>query len=105
MNARKSLSLLLCGAITALTLSGCGGSPASQASASPSSQSEPASFYEPSPASTPVSSSSGDGDSIVTNGGESIALSALEHQKDGASSTVYYTKEITPEAKIGRAHV
>ena len=98
MNARKSLSLLLCGAITALTLSGCGGSPASQASASPSSQSEPASFYEPSPASTPVSSSSGDGDSIVTNGGESIALSALEHQKDGASSTVYYTKEITPEA-------
>ena len=98
MNARKSLSLLLCGAITALTLSGCGGSPASQSSASPSSQGEPASFSEPSPASTPVSSSSGDGDSIVTNGGEAIALSALEHQKDGASSTVYYTKEITPEA-------
>lgn len=98
MNARKSLSLLLCGAITVLTLSGCGGSPASQSSASPSSQSEPASSSEPSPASTPASSSSGDGDSIVTNGGEAIALSALEHQKDGASSTVYYTKEITPEA-------
>ena len=98
MNARKSLSLLLCGAITVLTLTGCGGSPASQSSASPSSQSEPASSSESSPASTPASSSSGDGDSIVTNGGEAIALSALEHQKDGASSTVYYTKEITPEA-------
>ncbi|NCE75367.1 DUF362 domain-containing protein [Anaerotruncus sp. X29] len=98
--------------MAALTLAGCSGNPtsapSSQAPASPSSQSEPASSSEPSSSQnesavtssdgTPASSSSEDGDSIVTNGGETIALSALEHQNDGASSTVYYTKEISPEA-------
>lgn len=112
MNAKRVLSLLLCGAMAALTLAGCSGNPtsapSSQAPASPSSQSEPASSSEPSSSQnestvtssdgTPASSSSEDGDSIVTNGGETIALSALEHQNDGASSTVYYTKEISPEA-------
>ena len=40
-----------------------------------------------------------DGASITTNGGEVIALSALEHQSaDG--SAVYYLSDITPEAMV-----
>ena len=42
----------------------------------------------------------GNGESITTNGGEVIALSALEHQSDSAASTVYYISDITPEAMV-----
>lgn len=38
------------------------------------------------------------GESIVTNGGEVIELSALEHQDAGAEAVVYYTSDISPEA-------
>lgn len=41
--------------------------------------------------------SAADGAGITTNGGDTIALSALEHQQSGAESTVYYTSAITPE--------
>lgn len=47
-----------------------------------------------------VSPQAGDGESITTNGGEVIALSALEHQAEDAASTVYFTSEITPETMI-----
>lgn len=40
------------------------------------------------------------GESIVTNGGEVIALSALEHQDTEAQSVVYYTSDISPEAMV-----
>lgn len=40
------------------------------------------------------------GDGIVTNGGEMIALSALEHQDGAAGSVVYYTSDISPEAMV-----
>lgn len=40
------------------------------------------------------------GESIVTNGGEVIALSALEHQDAEAQSEVYYTSDISPEAMV-----
>ena len=36
----------------------------------------------------------------MSNGGEVIALSALEHQERGAGSVVYYTSEISPEAMV-----
>ncbi len=107
MNTKNLLSFLLSGAVAAMTLAGCAGnpgsistpsSPASQVPASTASQSEPANTpAPPSSASDPVSAPAA-GNSIVTNGGEAIALSALEHQKEGAASTVYYTKEISPEA-------
>ena len=45
-----------------------------------------------------ASPQAGDRESITTNGGEVIALSALEHQAEDAASTVYFTSEITPEA-------
>ena len=41
----------------------------------------------------------GSGTAITTNGGEVIALSALEHQAEGGS-TVYYISDITPEAMV-----
>ena len=40
------------------------------------------------------------GESIQTNGGEVIALSALEHRDDNAEAAVYYTSEIDPEAMV-----
>ena len=40
------------------------------------------------------------GESIMTNGGEIIELSALEHQDENAEATVYYTSEISPEAMV-----
>lgn len=38
------------------------------------------------------------GESIQTNGGETISLTSLEHQDETSSTTVYYTSEISPEA-------
>ncbi len=43
-------------------------------------------------------------ESIQTNGGETIALSNLEHQAGGAAATVYYTSSITPEAMVEIYH-
>ena len=40
------------------------------------------------------------GESIQTNGGKVIALSALEHRDDNAEAAVYYTSEIDPEAMV-----
>lgn len=37
------------------------------------------------------------GQRILTNGGDTISLSALEHREEGASSIVYYTSDISPE--------
>lgn len=117
MKTKRLLSFLLSGAMVALSLTACSGtggsSPApssqtqqsapsqsaasseqssqSESSSAPQSQSESGS--QPEQGSAPA-----DGNSLVTNGGEAIPLSALEHQDDGAASTVYYTKEISPEA-------
>ena len=40
------------------------------------------------------------GESIQTNGGEIIDLSALEHQDADAETTVYYTSKISPAAMV-----
>ena len=118
MKTKKFLSLLL-GGVAALALAGCGSNsgfvsdPVSQASASASesassaraSQVPTSTALQGETSSTPASpslssapASSAAGESIATNGGESIALSALEHQDEGADSTVYYTGEISPRA-------
>lgn len=39
-------------------------------------------------------------ESIVTNGGESIALSALEHRDSAAKAVVYYTSDISAESMV-----
>lgn len=43
---------------------------------------------------------SGAGEALITNGGETVALSALEHQDSAAESVVYYTSDISPEAMV-----
>ena len=40
------------------------------------------------------------GESIQTNGGEVISLSALEHQDAASDTAVYYTSDISPEAMV-----
>ncbi|MGI6010326.1 MAG: DUF362 domain-containing protein [Ruminococcus sp.] len=40
------------------------------------------------------------GESILTNGGESIALASLEHQNETSDAVVYYTSDISPEAMV-----
>ena len=40
------------------------------------------------------------GESIQTNGGEVISLSALEHQDAVSDTAVYYTSDISPEAMV-----
>ena len=96
---KKVFSLLAASALLLSLLSACGqpqGSAPSQApSAAPT---ESASSTAPAPSASPDVDSA-DGASITTNGGEVIALSALEHQAEGGSA-VYYISDITPEAMV-----
>lgn len=45
-----------------------------------------------------ASDKNAEADSVMTNGGEGIALSALEHQDENAASVVYYTSDISSKA-------
>ncbi len=40
------------------------------------------------------------GESIVTNGGEEIAIASLEHRDETSGSVVYYTSDISPQAML-----
>lgn len=100
MRINRFLTLLAVLALTAALLPGCGGGSASGGVVPPSpgrSAQEPQSgsgteAAEPAPA-TP-------GESIQTNGGEVISLSALEHQDAASDMAVYYTSGISPEAMV-----
>ena len=87
-------------------LTGCGNASApSGGSAEPSSSSAQAGSQSMAESSSgqPQSGSSQEaasGESIQTNGGETIALSALEHQDGTSETAVYYASEITPEAMV-----
>lgn len=93
MKARKLISLLSASALLLSLLSACGEGQDSANSQTPD-QNQPDSSSA-APAVAPI-----DGPSITTNGGEVIALSALEYQSDSAASTVYYISDITPEAMV-----
>lgn len=84
---RKKLSALLSTALLLVSLSACGQGQTGQSPA-------PSMSSAPPDSAVPV-----DGPSITTNGGEVIALSALEHQSDSGSA-VYYISDITPEAMV-----
>lgn len=47
-----------------------------------------------------VASEENSGESLVTNGGENIPFSALEHQDKNADAVVYYLSDISPEAMV-----
>ena len=93
MKMRKLSALLAASALLLALASACGQGQGSTSSAAPS-QALNTTAPAPSAGDGPA-----DGASITTNGGEVIALSALEHQSaDG--SAVYYLSDITPEAMV-----
>lgn len=47
-----------------------------------------------------VAAEENSGESLVTNGGENIPFSALEHQDKNADAVVYYLSDISPEAMV-----
>ena len=90
---RMISAFLLC---LALTLSGCSTQPPAESDSTPPSSSADSSAAEE----NQVAASPEEGVEIATNGGEIIAISALEHQDETAESVVYYTSQITPEAMV-----
>ena len=100
MRINRFLTLLAVLALTAALLPGCGGGSASGGVVPPSPSrpaQEPQSgtgteAAEPAPAAP--------GESIQTNGGGVIFLSALEHQDAASDTAVYYTSGISPEAMV-----
>lgn len=90
---RMISAFLLC---LALTLSGCSTQPLAESDSTPPSSSADSSAAEE----NQVAASPEEGVEIATNGGEMIAISALEHQDETAESVVYYTSQITPDAMV-----
>lgn len=94
---KKAFSLLTVSILFLSLLSACGQQGSAPSQPPPAAPSEGASAA-PGPSAAPASNPA-DEPSITTNGGEVIALSALEHQAEGGS-TVYYISDITPEAMV-----
>ena len=102
MRTNRLLALLTGLTLTAALLSGCGDNT--------SSSGEPPSVSGP-VVQTPQNDTATEelpeentgavpGESISTNGGEVISLSALEHQYAASDTAVYYTADISPEAMV-----
>ena len=87
MKTKKWISLLSASALLFSLLSACGQGQSLNSSQAP--------VDNASAAPTIGDQGSADSSSITTNGGEVIALSALEHQSTSADSTVYYISDIT----------
>ena len=79
-------------AVISALLSGCGSSAQKNSSAQTETVQEISAESE---AETAAAKTAGE-ESIITNGGETIALSSLEHQTEDSESAVYYTSEISP---------
>lgn len=83
-------------AVISALLSGCGSSAQKNSSAQTETVQEISAESE---AETAAAKTAGE-ESIITNGGETIALSSLEHQTEDSESAVYYTSEISPQAML-----
>ena len=97
---RKKIVCLILG-ITLLgsLLAGCGNE--DTAPAPPQQEEESGTQEEESV--TEVTEAAGEmlsGESIQTNGGETISLASLEHQDETSDTIVYYTSDISPEAMV-----
>ena len=102
MRANHLLSLLTGLALILALLSGCGDSSGTSGESPPAS--DPPSQEQPNDTDTteqPTGNAEAtSGESIQTNGGEVIPLSALEHQDAASDTAVYYTSDISPEAMV-----
>lgn len=90
---KRFLCLFLGTALAASSLTACGSENEKTASA----QSQTETGVDESEALT-EGQETASGESIQTNGGESISLTSLEHQDETSDTVVYYTSEISPEA-------
>lgn len=102
MMRNKIFYMLLCAAMLSALLTGCGSNGQNSASEQTEVTQGTASdgTEENTQSSDGSESEAVPGESIQTNGGEVIALSALEHQDENAETAVYYTSEISPEAMV-----
>lgn len=105
MHKRKILALLLSITMLASALTACGNNPVSSDGNGEPGSSVQAGNQTPVENGSEQTSGSGaqetvSGESIQTNGGEVIALSALEHQDMASDTAVYYTSDISPEAMV-----
>ena len=102
MRANRLLVLLTGLALILALLSGCGDSSGTSGESPPAS--DPPSQEQPNDMDTteqPTGNAEAtSGESIQTNGGEVIPLSALEHQDAASDTAVYYTSDISPEAMV-----
>lgn len=104
MKKRDFLTIMLGAAVISMALAGCGGAGENGASQVESSQTGQSQAEDGRTESAEAPDSAGGTEesvpegSVRTNGGEVIALSALEHQDESAASVVYFTSDISPEA-------
>ena len=101
--------ILFAAALSASVLAGCGNSSNSSSNDSGSSTDVPVQSEtqetEPETSQTEPETSGAaqeavSGESIVTNGGEEIALASLEYQDEASDAVVYYTSDISPQAML-----
>lgn len=105
MQKRKILALLLGITLLASALTACGNNPVSGDGNGESGSSVQAGNQTSEESGSEQTSGSGSpeavsGESIQTNGGEVIPLSALEHQDAASDTVVYYTSDISPGAMV-----
>ena len=105
MQKRKILALLLGITMLASALTACGNNPVSGDGNGESGSSVQAGNQTSKESGSEQTSGSGSpeavsGESIQTNGGEVIPLSALGHQDAASDTVVYYTSDISPEAMV-----
>lgn len=100
----RVLCLLLGTALLASVLAGCGSSGTNSNESSDVSQAQAeTSENEPETSRTAqeaVQEGAGPGESIVTNGGEVISLTSLEHRDEVSNAVVYYTSDISAQAML-----
>ncbi|MDO4340291.1 MAG: ferredoxin, partial [Eubacteriales bacterium] len=95
----RVLCLLLGAALLASVLVGCGSS--GTGSSERSDVSQPQSETQENESETSQTAQKAvPGESIVTNGGEVISLSSLEHRDEASDAVVYYTSDISAQAML-----
>lgn len=95
---RFSAKLLL-GAACMISMAGCAGANNSNEVKSEMRTDEVTTVQEPTQEATPDKGAA-EAASITTNGGNVIALSALEHQDASSETVVYYISDISPQALV-----
>lgn len=93
-NEKKIICLILGITLLGALLTGCGREDTAPV---------PPQTEEETPSGAEVTEAAGEmpsGESIQTNGGETISLASLEHQDETSDTVVYYTSDISPEAMV-----